>query len=755
MTWTVTVRGVVQGVGFRPFVARLADVLSLKGTVCNSGGVVTITANGSREAMDELVHRLASFAPPGAQVSKAEVFPAARQETFSSFSIAASDRADEGVPVLSPDLPVCVECLRELRDPQDRRYRYPLISCVSCGPRYSILREIPYDRETTAMGDFPMCPDCAAEYRQEGRRRHAQTISCPHCGPQVTFTWKNGDGRQVCRRDGAVEQAAALLKEGRVVAVKGMAGYQLCCSPYDEGAVRRLRAAKGREGKPFAVLYPDMGAVRAHCLVSGPEETLLTSAARPIVLLDAKRAPFCREVAGDSRQIGAFLPCTPLQQLLTDACGPLVATSANQSGEPMAYREEDAFALLDGPVDGVLHHDREILTPLDDSVARVADGRIQMIRRARGYVPLPALLPVSAKGDLLAMGGDLKACFGLLHEDSLTLSQYLGDLENWAVQQRYRQALSRMQRLFRIHPEGIVCDAHPSYHSVRLAQRLSRERGIPLLTVQHHHAHVASVMAEHSLPRCIGVAFDGTGYGTDGAVWGGEFLLCQEERMQRKAHLAYLPLCGSDAAAKDAVLTALCYRLAAGEECGDPRFPIVRQAVKARINTAAYSSMGRLFDAVSARLGFGKENGYEGECAVSLEHAAECAGEAGVSPVFLEFPIKAQAGMLQIGQTELFAQIGRLADEGADPGALALGFHQAAAKMVLDVCRHIRAETGENRVALCGGVFLNRLLLADCQDRLRRDGFAVYRNEQMPPGDGALAYGQAYIGAIKQRKGGW
>lgn len=753
MTWTVTVRGVVQGVGFRPFVVRQASALSLTGTVRNNGGVVTIVVNGSKEAMDALVHRLSCVAPPGAVVADVQVSPA-EEEAFDGFSIVSSEDGDHAVPVLPPDLPVCDACLRELRDPQNRRYRYPLISCVSCGPRYSILKDIPYDRETTTMDAFAMCPACKAEYQGDSRRRHAQTISCLDCGPQVAFTWIDGKKRRVEQGDEAVKQAVRVLKAGGVVAVKGLAGYQLCCSPYDEEAVCRLRKAKGREGKPFAVLYPDMAAIRAHCPVSPAEEELLGSPARPIVLLQKEKDPFCRAVAGTSRELGAFLPCTPLQQLLLDECGPLVATSANRSGQPMVFRDEEALSLPNGLVDGVLSHNREILTPLDDSVARVVKGKAQLSRRARGYVPLPVTLPVKTKADLLAMGGDLKGCFGLLHEGSLYLSQHLGDLDDEETQTLFEQTLARMERIFRIHPCAVICDRHPGYHCVRLAQALAKKRGIPFLQVQHHHAHVASVMAEHGLGRCIGVAFDGTGYGMDGAVWGGEFLLCEEERMTRMAHLAYLPICGGDQAAKDASLTGLCYRLAAGEECEDERFPLVRRAVEAKINVAAYSSMGRLFDGISARLGLGKRNRYEGECAQALEHAATAAKEAGIAPVPLSFPLFKRNGILQIGQAQLFSQLGRYSDEGANPGALALGFHEAAAQMVANVCRQIRAETGENKVALCGGVFFNRLLLTECLDRLQADGFSVYLNEKTPVNDGSLALGQAYLGVFMQKKGG-
>ncbi len=754
MTWTVTVRGVVQGVGFRPFVARQASALSLTGTVCNNGGVVTIVVNGSKEAMDELVHRLSCVAPPGAVVADVQVSPA-KEEAFDGFSIVSSEDSDQAAPVLPADLPVCDACLRELRDPQNRRYRYPLISCVSCGPRYSILKDIPYDRETTTMDTFAMCPACKAEYQGDGRRRHAQTISCLDCGPQVAFTWTDGTKRRALQGDEAVKQAVGVLKAGGVVAVKGMAGYQLCCSPYDEAAVCRLRKEKGREGKPFAVLYPSLSAIRAHCPVSPAEEELLGSPARPIVLLRKGKDPFCQAVAGESRELGAFLPCTPLQQLLLDECGPLVATSANQSGQPMVFRDEEALSLLNGLVDGVLSHNREILTPLDDSVARVVKGKVQLSRRARGYVPLPVTLPVKTKADLLTMGGDLKGCFGLLHEDSLYLSQHLGDLDDEETQTLFEQTLARMERIFRIHPSAVICDRHPGYHSARLAQALAQKRGIPLLKVQHHHAHVASVMAEHGLGRCIGVAFDGTGYGVDGAVWGGEFLLCEEERMTRMAHLSYLPICGGDQAAKDASLTGLCYRLAAGEECEDARFPLVRRAVEAKVNVAAYSSMGRLFDGVSARLGLGERNRYEGECAQALENAATAAKEAGVAPVPLSFPLSERNGILQIGQAELFSQLGRYSDKGADPSALALGFHEAAAQMVANVCRQIRAKTGENKVALCGGVFFNRLLLTKCLDRLQADGFSVYLNEKTPVNDGSLALGQAYLGVFMQKKGGW
>lgn len=738
MTVLITVLGVVQGIGYRPFAARLAQELHITGCVKNSGGIVEITAHGTQQAVGALLCRLKSECPPGGQILQvlSEDLP---DQDFSDFRIVKSSENSRSVqtPIIPPDLPMCADCHRELSDKNDRRYRYPFISCVSCGPRYSIIESLPYDRGTTAMTDFAMCSTCAAEYAGDGRRRHAQTISCHDCGPQLLFR----KGKKLLRREEALRAAVADLQDGAALAVKGIGGYQFACSPTHAGAVERLRRLKRRDKKPFAVMFPSLEPLKDCCEVSKAEEELLLSSARPIVLLNKKKDVFCTGVSGESRFLGAFLSYTPLHQLLTDACGPLVMTSGNLTGEPVVIRDGEMLSLGSPFLDGVLYSERRIVTPLDDSVARVIDGAPQLIRRSRGYVPLPLLLERSRKDPLFAAGGDLKAGFCLYQNDRAYLSQYFGDMENEKVFLTYEENLARMKRLFKIKPETAACDLHPGYLTTRLAEGL----GLPLVRIQHHHAHAASVMAEHGLKSCIGVSFDGTGWGTDGAVWGGEFLLCRGAAFKRAAHLSYVSLCGGDAAAKNARATAACYLLATGIKPWDGESAILRAALEHNINTARYSSMGRLFDAVSAMLGIRFENSYEGECAVALENEAAKAAAHGVSPVPLRFALSERDDCFEIDQAVLLRDIYRAAQGGADRGALALGFHRAAADMVAEVCRNIRRKTGENNIALSGGVFTNLLLTQDCLEKLRRENFDVFINSAVPANDGGICLGQAYI----------
>ncbi len=651
----ITVLGVVQGVGFRPFVAECARTLSLRGSVCNSGGVVRIEAYGTKEAMEELVHRLRSCAPPAARVDRVivekEREAGAEPEDFLIVESEAENGAD--LPLIPPDLPICADCLAELGNPENRRFRYPFISCTACGPRYSILEAIPYDREHISMREYAMCPECGLEYRQPGgRRQHAQTISCRDCGPQLIlsgredFSSKGGGMASGLTSDAALSEAVRILKEGGILAVKGIGGYQFACRPDREETVRRLRLLKGREKKPFAVMFPSLDGtqgIRAFCRVSRQEEALLLSPARPIVLLERSgQDAFCPSLCAESRYLGAFLPYTGLHQLLTEEAGPLVMTSANATDDPIFTKEKELAELWERfphALDGAAWNTRRIVTPLDDSLMRITAGHVQMLRRSRGFVPSPVYLhereggPVfSAKKEhkeVLAFGGDLKSAFCLAAGERAYLSQYLGDMENFRVYQNFRRELERMKTLFGVRPQKLVCDLHPGYQTTRMAEETAARSGLSLLQVQHHHAHAASVMAEHGLERCIAVVFDGTGYGTDGHIWGGEFLVCEGASFQRCGHLEEIPLTGGDASSKDASLTAACHLafLSEGKDASFSRtvaskVEMVRKALKFGINVQQSSSMGRLFDAVSALLGVREFNSYEGECAIALENAA-------------------------------------------------------------------------------------------------------------------------------------
>lgn len=750
MTLHLTVFGVVQGVGYRPFVAEHARSRGLTGTVKNSGGMVEILVSGENRAVSDFSRFLRENGPEGAAVLqiREETLPDLPFDTFRIIGSSTAVPSDFGPPVFPPDLPMCEACRRELSDPKNRRFRYPFISCASCGPRYSILEALPYDRENTAMSDFPMCGTCAEEYG-EGRRRHAQTISCHDCGPQLLFRAMDGSFFQ---KEKAFQKAVELLKRGFVLALKGVGGYQLVCLPTDSEAVGHLRLLKGREKKPFAVMFPNLESIREVCPIRPDEEKLLSSSARPIVLLRESFRPFCAEVSGESRSLGAFLPCTGLHQMLTEVCGPLVVTSGNPTTEPILYRDEDALNWHSPNLAGFLYHTRRIVAPQDDSVARIACGTVQILRRSRGYVPLPVHLAEPTQHAVLAIGGDLKSSFCLLSRQNAYVSQYFGDLESNRAFQNYRDSMERMERIFGIVPEIVACDLHPGYLSSHFA-RTEAEKSSPvqLVEIQHHHAHAASVMAEHGLDGCIGVVFDGTGFGTDGTVWGGEFLLCRGAKFERKAHLSRILLCGGDSAAVNASQLADCYRYALGLKSGGENYPLISAALEQKINTAESSSMGRLFDAVSALLRIRERNSYEGECAIALENAAQ--GEKERNGVGYPLHIRVvpqEDGPLLLDQPELIAQILRASEQGVSAGSIALGFHEAICDAAAEVCRRIREETGENRVALSGGVFANLLLLEGCLDRLKKNGFEVFLNSAVPSNDGGLCLGQAWICAQKK-----
>lgn len=751
MNLHVTVLGVVQGVGYRPFVARLAEELGITGTVRNSGGNVHILAQGGQTQLDLFVRTLSERRPPDARVIQILTEPAAGEEEYSDFQIINSTGTIEYTPLLPTDLPVCRTCREELCDPQNRRFGYSFISCVDCGPRFSIMETIPYDRGTITMNAFPMCPACSKEYTGDDRRRHAQTISCRECGPQLILAIPG----LTLHKDTALSRSIEILGGGGVLAIKGIGGYQLACRPDIPAAVDSLRKLKNRDRKPFAVMFPNLNRIKDTCIVSLEEERLLLSTARPIVLLSTERPKllhsssrkdtFCPEVNAGSRFLGAFLPYTALHHQLTDACGPLIMTSANKSNEPILFRDEDILPETSPYLSGVLYNTRRIVTPLDDSVARVIAGKSQVIRRSRGYVPSPVILSENTPHTILAMGGDLKSSFCLYQNDRAYLSQYFGDMESYQVQKNYQESILRMQKLFHLEPDMLACDLHPLYRTSAMTEEWNGHKDIRRVLVQHHHAHAASVLAEHGIDSCIGVTFDGTGYGTDGAIWGGEFLLLSGPFFTREAHLSYVTLCGADEAARQADLTANCYLSAAGEELRHKDAAVIRAALLDKSLTQQTSSMGRLFDAVSSVLGICHLNSYEGECAVMLENAAAEAIKDGISPYPLHFPVTHGMDESTADQIALLDEIYKAVKNGCDTKALALGFHMAIVEMVVTLCIHIREKSGETRVALSGGVFANLILTEKCVAELEKNDFAVYINQSVPTNDGGICLGQAWI----------
>ena len=729
---SVAFAGLVQGVGFRPTVALLAAENGVTGWVRNAGSLAECHLSGETANIDALLQAIqARFSILRMDVREIPPFEAA------DFRILESGEAPEGeaLPALvPPDAPVCDECLRELRDPLNRRYGHPFISCSVCGPRYSIIRALPYDRETTTMRGFPMCEACAAEYKNlRDRRFHAQTIACPDCGPKLNYL---RDG--ISQPDPIVSAARDIL-EGGVVAVKGIGGYHLACLP-EEAPVARLRRMKGREQKPFALMFRSLEAIEAVCAVGPEERALLTSFARPIVLLSVKTPAFSENVASGSLEYGCFLPYTPVHHLLLDEVASggavaLVMTSANKSGEPILFEEEQISAFAPDELGGILTHDRPIENPLDDSVARVMGGAPQILRRARGYAPLP--IPIGGNRRVFAAGGDLKASCCVLEDGFAHIGPHIGDLEDEDCSERYGLIAGNLQKLLGAQPEVAVCDMHPRYFSSAYA----RQTGLPVVQVQHHHAHIASVMAEHGLTRALGVAFDGTGYGIDGTVWGGEFLLCEGAEFRRMGHLLPVKMAGGDESMRDGAKTAACYQGASGVKPDYPGWAVLEKALGLNINAVESSSMGRLFDAASSILGICRENRYEGECAILLERTATLAMRAGVRPAPMAFDLLDMDDEIVADWRPV---IRALVSGGSVP-ALALGFHEAVIEMVARVSSVLCERYNVRDVALSGGVFLNRLLTEGCLERLRSRGYEVYLNRQAPPGDGGISLGQAFI----------
>ncbi|GCB52305.1 carbamoyltransferase HypF [Streptomyces sp. NL15-2K] len=759
----VTVRGTVQGVGFRPYVHRLATDLALAGFVSNTASGVLIEVEGPPDGVARFCDRLSTEPPPLAAVTGVEVETLPATGADDAFRIRSTARS-AGRTLLPPDTATCVDCLRELTDPADRRHRHPFVTCTHCGPRFTIATGMPYDRAVTTMTGFPMCPACAREYGDPGDRRfHAQPVACPDCGPRLYVVPGSGSGIRPARGTDALASARALLAAGRIVAVKGLGGYHLACDATDASAVDALRARKVRGGKPFAVMCADLDAVRRIAALSGAEQATLTSARRPIVLLRrrARQEVLAPGVCPGSPHLGVMLPYAPVHTLLFglpgDPPGPrvLVMTSGNRSGEPIVTDDDEARTRLSGLADAWLAHDRAIASPCDDSLLRVRrDGTEQVLRRSRGYVPRPLRLPVAVR-PALAVGGDLKNALCIGEDDQAFFGPHIGDMGDLSTLEAARRAESRMRCLTGISPELVAADRHPGYHSVQWARR--RAAHLPRRTpvfVQHHHAHIASAMAEHGLDGTtpvIGVAFDGTGYGDDGTVWGGEILLADYAGYRRFAHLTSAPLPGGDAGVANPCRLALARLWAAGlpwdvdlpsvRACAPGESAVLERQLMCGVACVATSSMGRLFDAVSSLAGVCHRAEYEAQAALELEAAAASAWDADTSAY--AFGIAAHACDPAPVLSAMVADLRR----GIPAPVLAARFHRGVARAVVEICRRARQATGLTTVALSGGVFANALLEEECTWLLAGDGFAVLRHGEVPPNDGGLALGQLVVAA--------
>ena len=746
----IDVSGIVQGVGFRPYIYRLAAEHNLAGTICNTSAGVTIEVQGAAESVAHFLKQLPAQAPPLARITNftaREVACNGDQE----FRIVHSHGGEKVQTLISPDVSVCPDCQREMFDPADRRYRYPFINCTNCGPRFTIVRDIPYDRPSTSMAVFPMCQDCQAEYEDPlNRRFHAQPNACWKCGPQLELLDPSGDRIENCD---PVAETIRRLAGGQIAAIKGLGGFHLAADGTNDAAVNLLRERKRRIEKPFAVMVPDVEAVRQICEVGTAELKVLTSLQRPIVLLRKKqRCAIAEEVAPFNRYLGVFLPYTPLHYLILRESGfqALVMTSGNMSEEPIAIDNREAIERLGGLADCFLMHNREILLRCDDSVVRVASEVTHQMRRSRGFVPVPVFLK-DEQPSVLAVGGELKNTVCLTKGKHAFVSQHIGDLENGESYKFFGEAIEHLQNILEIQPEVIVYDLHPDYFSTRWALE---QKGVELVGVQHHHAHIASCMAENQLEgRVIGFALDGTGYGTDGHIWGGEVLVADYEHFERAAHFEYIPLPGGSAAIREPWRTAVSYLFHHLErDFLKLDIPFVRgldlnktevllRMMQQKINSPLTSSCGRLFDAVAALIGIRQRVNYEAQAAIELEMAID-----GESDDTYRLTVEQDSEPWIIGTRPLFEAIIEDLKQDAPAGMISRRFHNALVNVFVEIAEGLRSKTGLNRVCLSGGTFHNIYLSGKLERSLTARGFEVFTQREVPAGDGGLSLGQALVG---------
>ena len=762
----IHIRGIVQGVGFRPFVYNLAQGLGLYGYVLNSSAGVTIEVEGESWELDRFVSRLGDEAPPLAHIEDFAVTPL-EPAGYSAFVIRDSrDEPGRLVPV-SPDISTCDDCMRDFRSADNRRYGYPFTNCTNCGPRYTITRQVPYDRPLTTMACFAMCERCVREYEDpRDRRFHAQPNACPECGPSLTLVAASDltvapEFQRAGSSLAAIREVRRLLREGRIIAIKGLGGFHLACDPLNDAAVQMLRERKKRSDKPFALMVADIACAERFCVVSEAERRALMSPRRPIVILPRRPdAPLSPALAPGNNTLGVMLPYTPLHFLLfgdspvrdsRDAppeFPALVMTSGNLSEEPIVTGNREAAARLGRIADAFLFHNRDIHTRVDDSVVRVFEGKERVLRRSRGYAPYPVALhfPVA---EILACGAELKNTFCLTKERHAFLSQHIGDLENYETLVFFEETLERMKKLFRIAPQAVAYDLHPLYLSTKLALGMT---AVERIGVQHHHAHIASCMVENGIEdKVIGLAFDGTGYGADGKIWGGEFLVADFRGFERRAHFRYIPLAGGDTAVREPWRIGLSYLLDTfGTQAESLDLPLwrrvppkklaaVRSMIERGINSVPTSACGRLFDAVASIAGVRDEVNFEAQAAIELEMSAA----AGVDAVYA-FDIL-NGDPWQIDMRPAIEAIVRDVLAAKPSGYISAAFHNTVSAIVVEVCGRLRTREGIRRVCLSGGTFQNMYLLAGAVAGLRGRGFEVFLHAQVPPNDGGIALGQAVI----------
>lgn len=788
ITRQIRVYGIVQGVGFRPTVSRHAAARGIHGNVCNKGPYVEIYAQGPEEAVSGFISDIENRPPKRAAILKINVENIENSERYTQFDIIESEKT-KGEIFVSPDIAICEECKEEMFDPKNRRYLHPFINCTCCGPRLTILDSLPYDRERTSMKEFPMCPDCAKEYNAPATRRYdAQPVCCNECGPEVYLIGREERGRE------AITYARKAIAEGGIVAIKGIGGFHLCCDASNETAVRKLRQLKRRPMKPFAVMAKNLEAVRKECEVSAEQTRILDGHQKPILLLDKKKEAkiLCPSVAPGNPKVGVMLPYAPVQLLIfryDDGIKMpefLVMTSGNTSGAPICRDDREAEAELSGFCDCMLSHDRKIRIRADDSVMDFYENKPYMIRRSRGYAPLPFMVSTPYRGQVLAIGGELKNSFCIGVDNRFYPSPYVGDLEDLRTVKALRETVGRMETLLEVEPEIVCCDMHPKYNSVMVAEEL----GLPVVKVQHHYAHILSCMAENDCAeQVIGVSFDGTGYGTDGTIWGGEILLSDLDGFTRVGSVMPFLQVGGDASSKEGwrIAVSLIYGMTGDrkkaaeiteklELCTKQEANVQFTMADRKINAVISTSAGRLFDGVSAMLGIRRKSTFEGEASMALEFAAEEYRETMLEKSKQQIQETEKYGYdkedtdtlsrnenlseteeikrmddklisagdrLLLNTESLIKEILNRQLNGEDPGKLAYFFHRELACQITAACVKIRELSGCNKAALSGGVFQNRLLLELTDHMLLEQGFEVLKHQLLPPNDGGIALGQA------------
>ena len=788
ITRQIRVYGIVQGVGFRPTVSRHAAARGIHGNVCNKGPYVEIYAQGSEEAVSGFISDIENRPPKRAAILKINVENIENSERYTQFDIIESEKT-KGEIFVSPDIAICEECKEEMFDPKNRRYLHPFINCTCCGPRLTILDSLPYDRERTSMKEFPMCPDCAKEYNAPATRRYdAQPVCCNECGPEVYLIGREERGRE------AITYVRKTIAEGGIVAIKGIGGFHLCCDASNETAVRKLRQLKRRPMKPFAVMAKNLEAVRKECEVSAEQTRILDGHQKPILLLDKKKEAkiLCPSVAPGNPKVGVMLPYAPVQLLIftyddgIEMPEFLIMTSGNTSGAPICRDDQEAEAELSGFCDCMLSHDRKIRIRADDSVMDFYEDRPYMIRRSRGYAPLPFMVSTPYRGQVLAIGGELKNSFCIGVDNRFYPSPYVGDLEDLRTVKALRETVGRMETLLEVEPEIVCCDMHPKYNSVMVAEEL----GLPVVKVQHHYAHILSCMAENDCAeQVIGVSFDGTGYGTDGTIWGGEILLSDLDGFTRVGSVMPFLQVGGDASSKEGwrIAVSLIYGMTGDrkkaaeiteklELCTKQEANVQFTMADRKINAVISTSAGRLFDGVSAMLGIRRKSTFEGEASMALEFAAEEYRETMLEKSKQQIQETEKYGYdkedtdtlsrnenlseteeikrmddklisagdrLLLNTESLIKEILNRQLNGEDPGKLAYFFHRELACQITAACVKIRELSGCNKAALSGGVFQNRLLLELTDHMLLEQGFEVLKHQLLPPNDGGIALGQA------------